>query len=91
MVQSPLPQAFLSPAAHVLGVAEAVELSRTLNTLPPTALLYGIEGLVFEQGQGLSDPVLRGIPMLLNLIERDLSVLRLGDSAVAFPSAFTIL
>jgi hydrogenase maturation protease len=41
-------------STHSLGIAEAVELSRSLNQLPAELILFGIEGKNFGQGQGLS-------------------------------------
>lgn len=57
-VASPLPAIF-SPAAssHGLGLAEAVELSRRLGTLPPRLVVYGIEGEDFGPGEGLTPAV----------------------------------
>lgn len=60
-----------TPSSHGLGVAEALRMAGTLNVLPPVTILYGIEAQSFEEGDGLSDPVLRSIPDLLLLIEED--------------------
>ena len=49
-----------SPAnrsTHAFGVAEALELARALNRLPPCLLIYGIEGKNFAMGTGLSPEV----------------------------------
>lgn len=40
------------PSSHGFGIAEAIQLSRTLNCLPPRLRIYGIEGREF--GCGLS-------------------------------------
>jgi hydrogenase maturation protease len=86
-----LPRDVLGPSSHSFGVTEAVELSRTLHLLPSTVLLYGIDGQTFDQGRGLSDPVLRGLPTLIALIERDCSLLRVSGGVFVFPPSFTIL
>jgi hydrogenase maturation protease len=44
-------------STHGLGIAEAVELARSLNRLPETLILYGIEGENFEMGGGLTGAV----------------------------------
>ncbi|MEK9629472.1 MAG: hydrogenase maturation protease [Nitrospinota bacterium] len=51
---NPIPSKFFSCSTHNFGVAEAIELGRTLNQLPKHLHLYGIEGKVFEPGEILS-------------------------------------
>jgi len=53
----PLPATFGRLSSHGLGLAEAVELARTLGCLPRSILVYGIEGADFHAGQGLSPAV----------------------------------
>ncbi|MBC8284380.1 MAG: hydrogenase maturation protease [Nitrospinae bacterium] len=49
-----IPSKFFSCSTHNFGVAEAIELARTLNQLPEHLRLYGIEGRSFEHGEILS-------------------------------------
>ena len=60
-------------STHGLGVAEAVETARVLGKLPETVMLYGIEACSFDQGKGLSEPVLRSVPELIRMLEEDIS------------------
>ena len=53
----PLPPALFHDSTHALGVAEALELARTLDRLPEHVGVYGIEGGRFGVGRGLSEPV----------------------------------
>jgi hydrogenase maturation protease len=53
--RAPLPPRGRS--SHALGLAEAVELGRSLGRLPPRLVLYGIEATVFDLGAPLSSPV----------------------------------
>jgi len=54
----PLPaRLFGAASTHALGLAEAIELARSLGRLPPRVLVYGIEGASFEFGKGLSPAV----------------------------------
>jgi hydrogenase maturation protease len=54
----PLPTAlFGSTSTHALGLAEAIELARSLGVLPARVLVLGIEGESFEFGKGLTPPV----------------------------------
>ncbi len=69
---SRIPAHLFSNGTHGFGVAEAVEMGRELQMLPPTVLFYGIVGESFENGQGLSDRVLKNIPDLLQMIEEDI-------------------
>jgi hydrogenase maturation protease len=46
----PLPAAFAGASTHSLGLAEAVELARALERLPPRLVVYGIEAASFEAG-----------------------------------------
>jgi hydrogenase maturation protease len=53
----PLPTELFKGSTHSLGVADAVELARELDKLPPRLAVYGIEGESFETGEGLSPAV----------------------------------
>lgn len=55
-VQS-VPEKFFHCSTHAFGVAEAVELARILNQLPPKLIIYGIEGQSFAVAIGLSPEV----------------------------------
>jgi hydrogenase maturation protease len=54
---APLPACFLSTSTHDLGVAEAIELSRLMGSLPERLVVYAIEGRDFAVGSALSLPV----------------------------------
>jgi hydrogenase maturation protease len=54
----PLPAAlFGASSTHALGLAEAIELARSLGQLPGRVLVYGVEGENFAFGKGLSPEV----------------------------------
>lgn len=53
----PIPTNFFHHSTHAFSVAEAIELTRALNQLPPYLIVYGIEGKDFEAGEGLSPEV----------------------------------
>jgi hydrogenase maturation protease len=71
-----LPLRFLTTSSHSFGVAQAIETARELHRLPRTIIVYGIEGSSFEQGTGLSDPVIRSMPALIAMIEHDIAALQ---------------
>lgn len=52
---------FFRCSTHSFGVAEAVELARILDLLPPRLLIYGIEGSQFDVGSEPSPEVLRAV------------------------------
>ena len=47
----PLPVELFKASTHALGVADAVELARELDRLPPRLAVYGIEGESFDEGK----------------------------------------
>ncbi|MBU1881708.1 hydrogenase maturation protease [bacterium] len=54
----PLPKdLFKNVSTHSFGVAEAIELTRAMNRLPPKVFVYGIEGKCFDDGSALSEEV----------------------------------
>jgi hydrogenase maturation protease len=70
----PLPSRLLrSASTHALGVAEAVELGRALDRLPPRLLVYGIEGRAFEAGAGLAPAVERAVERVVEEVRADLA------------------
>lgn len=69
----PLPAAFLHCSTHAFGVAEAVELARSLGSLPPRIIIFGIEGASFEHGAPLSPAVEAGVRKAVEMIEAELN------------------
>ncbi len=53
----PLPSALARSAGHATGVAEAIELARSLGRLPARVVVLGVEGADFTLGAALSEPV----------------------------------
>ena len=47
----PLPATFGGPSTHALGLADTIELGRTLGRLPATLIVFGIEGRRFGAGE----------------------------------------
>ena len=59
LTDSPLPIGFAPPSSHTFGVAETVELARSLGRLPKFLAAYLVEGECFKTGAPLS-PVVAG-------------------------------
>ena len=53
----PIPQEAFGVSTHGFGLAEAIELARTLGELPPQCIIYAIEGASFATGAPLSPEV----------------------------------
>lgn len=69
-----IPAKFFHYSTHAFSVAEAIELARALNQLPPRLIVYGIEGLRFDAGVGLSAEVERATPEVVRRALREMSV-----------------
>ncbi len=48
---------FFSNSTHQFGVAEAIEMARTLDQLPSRLIIYAIEGKTFAPGTQLSPEI----------------------------------
>lgn len=58
VADGPLPaRIFGSSSTHALGVADAVELARALERLPPRTVVFGIEGERFGAGEDVTPAV----------------------------------
>jgi hydrogenase maturation protease len=53
----PLPETMFTVSTHAMGLAEAIELARTLDQLPSRCIVYAIEGASFDLGRPLSPEV----------------------------------
>ncbi|MGA7987574.1 MAG: hydrogenase maturation protease [Candidatus Dormiibacterota bacterium] len=54
--------------SHSLGIVEAIELGRAIERVPDRLRLVGIEPLDVGWGEGLSDPVARGVDGAARLV-----------------------
>jgi hydrogenase maturation protease len=69
---TPVPSRFFHYSTHAFSVAEAVELARALDQLPPRLILYGIEGGNFAAGEELSPEVAAAMDELLPRITQEI-------------------
>jgi hydrogenase maturation protease len=67
-----IPEGVFIVSTHSLGVAESVELARSLNLLPLRLLIYGIEGRRFDHGAGLSPEVEKAACEVAELVMREI-------------------
>lgn len=59
-------------STHSMSLAESVELARALGSLPSHLNLYGVEGVDFELGEGLTAEVSSGVSALVERIAADI-------------------
>jgi hydrogenase maturation protease len=70
---APLPHAtFGGASTHGLGLAEALELARTLGALPACCVVYAIEGESFEIGAPMSPPVAAAVAVVADRLRKDI-------------------
>ena len=70
-----IPAKYFSCSSHNFGVAEAIELARTLDQLPENILLYGIESKNFHPSEIVSPEVLKAGEIVTNEIVEKISSL----------------
>lgn len=63
--KDPLPRTLSLSSSHALGVAEAVEMARTLDRLPPHFVIYTVVGKNFSTGSRLSRAVAKGVERIV--------------------------
>ena len=65
--EEPLPQKMFATccSCHAFGVAQQIEIARSLNQLPPCLIVYGIEGQDFTLGAPLSPEVAAAVPEVI--------------------------
>jgi hydrogenase maturation protease len=69
-----VPAKFFHYSTHAFSLAEAIELARTMNTLPPRLLVYGIEGANFTAGVDISPLVKESASQVIDQIIEDFKV-----------------
>lgn len=75
-LEGPIPTEFFHYSTHAFSIAEAVEMARALGRLPERMVIYGIEGNEFGWGTGLSPEVEEVLDEVVDLILRDLDLVR---------------
>lgn len=70
-----LPVHWVHRSAHSVSLAEAIKLSRALETLPDSLVIYGIEGDNFDPGEELSDRVSLAAEKLVSTILDEIKTL----------------
>jgi hydrogenase maturation protease len=71
VLTQPLPTSYSFSSTHAFGVAEAIQLARTLGQLPASLVVYGIEGKNFVAGTQLSPEVERAVQEIVEQVRRE--------------------
>lgn len=66
-----VPTEFFHYSSHAFGVAEAIEVGRSLNMLPRRLVVFGIEGKEFATGVGLSPEVESAVEKVVATISKE--------------------
>jgi len=74
LVEDPLPIGLAAPSSHVFGLAETVELARSLGRLPLSLVAYLVEGRQFNSGAPLSPPVAEAVDEVAKRILADIAL-----------------
>ena len=64
----PIPAGLSATSTHTLGIAEAVELARTLGRLPERVVVFAIEGADFTAGEGLTPAVAAAVDEVVDAV-----------------------
>lgn len=74
-LKQPIPNNIFHLSTHSIGIAELIELSRTLNKLPKYLVIYGIEGRCFEAGIRLSLEVEKAVQEIVRFVKQDIETI----------------
>jgi hydrogenase maturation protease len=72
---APIPATLFRCSTHAFSVAEAVELARVLDALPPRLILYGMEGRNFATGSKMSPEAANAVEAAVEEIQRQIQQL----------------
>ena len=75
LTNQPLPVGFACASTHAFGIAEAVELGRSLGRLPRHLVIYLIEGEHFETGGSLTPAVAKAVDMVADSILAEIAAI----------------
>ena len=87
LTDGPVPIAFAPRSTHAFGVAETVELARSLGRLPGDLVVYLVEGERFTTGAPLSPAVAKAVDEVAELIIAELPRISSDHEAAAGASS----
>ncbi|MBK9040094.1 MAG: hydrogenase maturation protease [Bdellovibrionales bacterium] len=66
-----LPASLSGTSSHVLGVGQAIELSRALDKIPDELIVIGVKGVNFQMGEELSSGMRSMIPEVIAYVRQE--------------------
>ncbi|PWB84436.1 MAG: hydrogenase maturation protease [Methylocystaceae bacterium] len=82
---APLPRREFGGTTHGFGLAAAIELARALGRLPPSCIVYAIEGESFEFGAPLSPSVEAAVAEVARGLKAEIECGEQGQTALSIP------
>lgn len=79
LAEQALPREMCIASSHAMGLAEAVELARALGQAPGDMVVYAIEGVRFETGEGLAPEVAAAVASVAERVIAEAERLRSGQ------------
>jgi hydrogenase maturation protease len=79
LLREPLPVGLSLASTHAFGLADAVELARTLDQLPERLIVYAVEGCRFEPGAPQSPEVVAAAERVVTQVVLEVSKLTRGQ------------
>jgi hydrogenase maturation protease len=79
LTKNPLPVAFATASTHAFGLAETVELARSLGRLPDSVIAFLVEGEQFAAGAPLSPPVAKAVEPVVEQILTEITATSEGS------------
>jgi hydrogenase maturation protease len=73
VLKESIPANYFSCSSHNFGVAEGIEMARTLDQLPKSIELFGIEGKNFQPGECISPEMDKAIESAVQEIIKSIS------------------
>lgn len=67
----PIGKTLFPHSTHALNAVDALELGRTLGTLPPRVIVFGIEAGTLRAGEALSPEVARALEEVVERLARE--------------------
>ena len=72
----PLPAALRSSTStHLVGVGESIELARAIGRLPAAIIVHGVQGVCFDTGAPVSEPVHEALEPLAERVRLEVCAL----------------
>ena len=72
--KQPIPSQFSFRSTHAFSIAEAIELARILDQIPPLLIVYAIEGQNFSTGIGLSSEVENAMQKVVEQVKHEVQI-----------------